>query len=334
MQSQLVDGTLLHWLPVRKLFGAMQTVIILVMLCFNAIQSLSQSSEGVGRTVVSSGTYALPTVSKEVQEVNVLFTATDHRGHFVRDLKESDFIIRDNGEPPARITYFESQAELPLRLALVIDHSASFTYCLNYEKKAASLFLKQNIRPGIDLALIVAFNEKAHLLQAPTSDRFQLASAIGRIRKTDGNTAIFDAVSFASEELAKIQDKGTTRRAIVLMTDGMDNQSHRPLEEVERIAQENENAVYVISANDPTEKSDSADDAMTRLAEATGGNFLRATNEDAVAEALSKTGSGLRNQYLIAYVPTAVRPDGSFHRLVVLGPKKIRVHHRMAYLAR
>ncbi len=255
MQSLFADGFDLHFARIRNLFAAMQPVVILVMLCVNGTLSLSQTP---GHNVISTGEDSLPAISKDVQEVNVLFTATDHRGHFVHDLRESDFIIRDNGEPPARITYFESQAQLPLRLAVVIDNSASVTYSLDYEKKAASLFLKQVLRAGVDLGFVVAFNEKPHLMQGPTSDHHQLTSAIGRIRKSDGETAIFDAVWFASEELTTIQDKETTRRAIVLMTDGMDNRSHRRPDEAEKLAQQNENAVYVISANNWADKRDSA----------------------------------------------------------------------------
>jgi hypothetical protein len=90
--------------------------------------SLSQMRGALASNVVQPESAFLPIVRAEVQEVNLTFTVTNRRGHFVRNLEPSDFTIQDNGEPPQRITHFESQSELPLRLAIVIDRSNSVAY--------------------------------------------------------------------------------------------------------------------------------------------------------------------------------------------------------------
>jgi VWFA-related protein len=338
MQSSAMKGTepvRNQTTKIRTIADAIEVAAVVIVLCLSGVLANAQNDAATSTNASSPGEIPLPTINKDVQEVNLLFTVTDHRGHFVHDLKQSDFIVEDNGELPARITHFENQAQLPLRLALVLDNSGSVTYILGDEKKAASTFLKQILRPGFDLALVVAFNEKPRVVQAWTSDSHVLSSAIGKIHSSEGETAIFDAVAFASSELAKANDNQVTRRAIILITDGGDNRSHWTLEGAARTALQNESAVYVLSANlNWTGKPDTADIAMSRLAESTGGTFVHAFDEDAMTSAFSKTAKGLRSQYMISYVPNEITPDGSFHRLLILGPKKLLVHHRMGYLAR
>jgi Ca-activated chloride channel homolog len=287
----------------------------------------------VTSNVVPSAPISLLTIRKEVQEVNLTFTVTDHHGHFVRNLAPSDFTIQDNGEPPERITYFESQSELPLRLALVIDSSDSVGYAFKDEKKSAAAFLKGILRRTADLALVIGFNQEVRLVQELTRDNDLLSHAIRRLQ-TGGDTAIYDAVSAASQRLAEVRDTPPARRAIILITDGADNSSHIKLKQAEEVAQRNECAVYVMSVNLGMDHSqEQSDRAMKELSELTGGNFLRARTEEGVTLAFSKIEKELRSQYLISYKPASVNPDGSFHRLGVFGPKKLRIHHRDGYFA-
>jgi Ca-activated chloride channel family protein len=284
--------------------------------------------------VVPSAPVSLPTIRKEVQEVNLTFTVTDHRGHFVRSLAPSDFTINDNGEPPERITYFESQSELPLRLAIVVDSSDSVANVFDDEKRSAAYFLKRMLRRTSDLALIIGFNQEVRLVQGLAADADLLSHAIRKL-PIGGYTAIYDAVSVASQELAKAKDRQTVRRVIVLITDGEENSSHIKLEQAEEAAQRNECAVYVMSLNVETDSErEQSDRAMKELSEVTGGTFLRADTAERVDIAFTKIDKELRSQYLISYKPASVSPDGSFHRIVVSGPKKLRIHHRDGYFAK
>ncbi len=292
-------------------------------------ESLDSEAGPLASNVVPS----LPTISKDVQEVNLTFTVTDHRGHFVRNLTPSDFTIHDNGELPERLTYFESQAELPLRLALVIDTSESMASEFNEEKRAATAFLRKTLRPASDLALIIDFNQQVRLTQGLTSNSKMLSHAIRTLRN-GGETAIYDAVSAASQQLAKIQDTLTSRRAIILITDGEENQSHINLQELTDIVLRNDCSVYILIVDVAFRNLDQSFRLMKELAQATGGDVLRARSEEGLESAFSKISKEFRSQYLISYKPASVTPDGSFHRLVVSGPKKLRVHHRDGYFAR
>jgi VWFA-related protein len=286
------------------------------------------------RSAVPPAPVSLPSIKKEVQEVNVTFTVTDHHGHFVRNLAPSDFTIHDNGEPPERITYFESQSELPLRLAIVIDSSDSVGYAFNDEKRSAAVFLKRMLRQNSDLALVMEFNQGVRLVQELASDNDLLSHAIQPLPSGGGETAIYDAVSAASQQLAKVEDTQPARRAIILITDGEDNSSHIKLEQAEDVAQRNECAVYVMRINLAGRNLEQSDRAMKTLAEVTGGNFLDVRTKEDVTIVFSKIDKELRSQYLISYKPASVSPDGSFHRIVVLGPKKLWIHHRNGYFAR
>src|SRR5436305_8337524 len=96
--------------------------------------SPSPMRAALANNVIRSESAFLPTVRAEAQEVNVAFTVTNHHGHSVRNLDQSDFTIQDNGEPPARITHFESQSAMPLRVPILIDRSSSVTYGFTSDK--------------------------------------------------------------------------------------------------------------------------------------------------------------------------------------------------------
>jgi Ca-activated chloride channel homolog len=244
-----------------------------------------------------------------------------------------DFTIQDNGEPPERITHFESQSDLPLRMAIVIDRSDSVAYAFNDTKRSAALFLKNILRRTSDLALVMGFNQEVSFVQEPANDTRLLSHAI-QTSPIGGDTAIYDAVSAACQQLAKVRDTQTVRRVIILMTDGEDNSSHIGLKKAEEVAQRDECAVYVMSINAGIDREqEQADRAMKELSEVTGGDFLRVRADD-LTTPFSNIDKELRSQYLMSYKPAKVRPDGSFHRLVILGPKKLKIHHRDGYFAR
>ena len=274
------------------------------------------------------------TIQKQVQEVDILFTVTDRRNRFVRDLTSSDFAITDNGAVPKRITYFQSRADLPLRIAIVLDTSDSVEQSFPFEQKTAAMFLTQILRPASDLALIIGFNNQVQVAQPATNDTELLSQAIRSLRVA-GRTAIYDAVSVASKELGRINDVPLSRRVIVLVTDGEDNDSHLDINQAIEIAQRNASLVYVISTNElASSRADSPDAAMKELSEATGGNRFHAEAQSDLKNAFSNMQKELRSQYAIGYAPVDAAPDGSFHRLSVVGPKNLRIYCRKGYFAR
>lgn len=163
---------------------------------------------------------------KQVREVSFALTITDKRGRFVDNLTPSDLVILDNDDRPDQITYFKTQSSLPLQIALVIDTSDSVTCCLRSERNAAIRFLKHNLRNAHDHVMIITFNHEVDVRQPVTADLSLLQRSLNGLR-ADGDTAIYDAVSVASQELGKSNSNSSqpSRRVIILITDGEDNRS-------------------------------------------------------------------------------------------------------------
>lgn len=279
---------------------------------------------------------SLPIIDRKVQEVGLVLTVTNPRGHFVRNLNQSDFNILDNGHAPDRITYFQPQTDLPLRVALVIDTSDSVTYRFKFEQKAASMFFRRVLHGKSDLGSVVGFNQEVRIAQEPTHDTKVLDAALKRLH-TGGETAVYDATIAAARQLSSVHDEQPSRHAIILITDGEDNRSQAHLNEAVESVLRSDSVVYVVTTN-----SDAAefglvgdgDNAMKQLAEATGGRLLYSDRDGDVVSSFSKIERELRSQYAIGYKPALGSPDGLFHRLVVVGPRKLRIFHRRGYFAR
>ncbi|PYV89376.1 MAG: VWA domain-containing protein [Acidobacteria bacterium] len=305
-------------------------LILLFVLGFSVVTCPAQLAG-------NSGPLGSPvfTVSKEVQEVNLVLTVTNRWGHFVHNLTESDLSILDNDRPVEKITYFQPQTDLPLRVALVVDTSSSIIHRFGFEQKAATAFLHRVLRHDSDLALVIGFNQQVTVAQPATEDMNLLSAGLKKL-KPEGETAVYDGVSVACQELMHVKDNQPSRRAIILITDGEDNHSRIGLQQAVERALRVEAVVYVLSTNPEYTISlaEEGDRSMRHLAEATGGRLLRADSQSDVASAFSKIAKELRSQYAIGYKPANQGPDGLFHRLSVLGPKKFHLFHRSGYYAR
>jgi len=296
-----------------------------VLMCY--------SQTGMSTSTIAFQPDLVPIVKKDVQEVALILSVTDHRKHAVRNLTSTDFAIQDNGVPPERITYFQAQTSLPLELAVVIDSSPSVRYCFDLEKHAAQTFLKNVMRSETDSALVIGFSVQAQLVQGPTHNRDLLSQAIKKLPPGE-YTAVYDAVAFASNELARIQASQPSRRIIILITDGEDNSSRITLQDAAEIAQSNDTIIYVLNSGVDFLTSKEAEQGMKQLSEMTGGQYFRADSEDRIKATFSALEGLLRSQYAIGYKPAHTRADGSYHRIFVLGPRRLLIHHRQGYYAR
>jgi len=269
-------------------------------------------------------------ITSKVQEVNLSLVVTDKKGHFVPNLTANDIAIQDNAKPPDKITYFNQFTDLPLRIALVIDGSDSVYFAFNDEKRAALDFLKHVTRSSSDLALIIGFNQETLVAQTATGDTQLLAHAIKALRP-GGQTAVYDAVNVAIEQLNQMKENGPSRHVIILLSDGEDNASHIDLNNAVTLAQQNETTVYVLNLGYPSQE---AQNAMKQLAEMTGGEFHYTREVTSIDSAFSKLVRDLRSQYAIGYKPANMVPDGSFHRITVSARNKLRLRYRRGYFAR
>ena len=220
---------------------------------------------------------AAATIAVDVKVVTLPVTVRDKHGKIVRDLTKDDFTLQEDGRPQT-IRYFSREANLPLTLGLLVDTSRSQTNVLDAERNASRSFLDQMLVQEKDKAFLIHFDREVELLQDLTSSREKLQAALDllktpsdRERSNDpndspdsrsgdsrsgdsrsgsgsgsyhgGGTQLYDAVYLASNELMKKQQG---RKAIVILSDGVDRGSKTYLESAIESAQRADTVVYSI----------------------------------------------------------------------------------------
>ena len=272
-------------------------------------------------------------IGVEVNLVNLIFTASDKHGHFIKDLKQDDIHLLDEGKPPERIVAFESETGLPLRVGLLIDASNSIRDRFRFEQDAAIEFLHEVVRPKSDKAFVIGFDSLSDLTQDFTDNAELLSRGVGVLRP-GGGTALHDAVFTACEKLGKAEVGGAARRAIILLSDGDDNQSRHSREEAIEAALRAEVLIYVIST-DVTESNSKGDKVLMRYAEATGGRVFYPLRIEEVSSAFSEIQDELRSQYVLAYKPQDFVTNGSYRSISIDVPKRgnVKVRVRKGYYA-
>jgi len=275
----------------------------------------------------------LTVIRKRVDEVNVVFTVTDKRDHFVKDLTQSDFRVVDDNKP-ANIEYFSHETNLPLRVGLLIDASNSVRDRFKFEQEAAIEFLNQIIRPRYDKAFVIGFDTTPEVTQDFTDSTEQLSHGV-RMLRAGGGTAMYDAIYFACRDKLLGVDKGqiATRRAIILLSDGEDNQSRVSREEAVEMAQRAEVIIYAISTNTSGIKL-RGDKVLEYFAEQTGGKAFFPFKIEDVANAFTEISDELRSQYAISYKPADFVADGKYRKIEILAEnKRYHVRARKGYYA-
>src|SRR5271166_2026472 len=209
-------------------------------------------------------------ITRQVNEVDLVFSVTDHHGHFIRDLQQSDFALLDDQKAPERVYSFTQQTNLPLRVGIVIDTSTSIRTRFQFEQQAAIEFLLQIVKPQTDKAFVMGFDVTPDYKQDWTNSLDLLTTGINSLRP-GGGTALFDAVySACRDKLLTSRGQEPVRKAIVLVSDGDDNQSHAYLDDAIKECQRAETIVYAISTN-VSPSRDRGDDTLQKIALATGG---------------------------------------------------------------
>jgi len=281
----------------------------------------------------SSPDESVLTLRRTVNEVHLVFTVTDKHGHYIKDLKKNDFKFLDDSKPPEEIRSFRSETDLPLQVGLLIDASNSVRDRFKFEQEAAIEFLNQTIRRKYDQAFVIGFDVTPEVTQDFTDDTEKLSIGI-RMLRPGGGTALYDAVYYACrDKLLKQPQAGPMRRAIILLSDGDDNQSHVTREEAIEMAQRAEVSIYTISTN-LTGSGAHGDKILERIAEATGGRSYVPFQITEVANSFAAIQEELRSQYAVAYKPAAFRPDGHYRTIEVQANLKgLRVRSRKGYYA-
>jgi VWFA-related protein len=276
---------------------------------------------------------AIITIRKRVDEVNVLFIATDKHGKFVRDLNQNDFSILDDHKPPQAIVNFRRETDLPLDLGLLIDVSGSVNNRFAFEQEAATSFLKRSIRPGFDKAFIVGFNSHSQMAQDFTDNYSRLYWAVHRLHN-GGGTALYDAIYRAcKEKFLKDRPDHPVRKAIIIVSDGEDNQSDVTRAQAIEMAQRAEVIIYAISTDDSGLVM-RGDKVLEQIVEATGGRVFFPFKMKDITHSFAAIEDELRSQYVVSYRPADFDADGRYRSIQISALKKdLQVRSRKGYFA-
>jgi Ca-activated chloride channel homolog len=278
-----------------------------------------------------SGNFKIVT---SVNEVNLIFTVTDKHGNFIPNLKQSDFALLDDQKAPARISSFTQQTNLPLRVGIVIDASTSIRSRFQFEQQAATEFLLQAIKSKSDRAFVMGFDSTPDVTQDWTNNLDGLQTGVTKLRP-GGGTALYDAVYTACRDKLLDISRGQepVRRAMVLVSDGNDNQSRAYVDDAIKMCQRAETIVYAISTN-WTPSRGKGDDVLQKMAAATGGRAFFPPSVDEMSLGFTSIEEELRSQYALTYTPADFKADGAFRTIYLFAnDRKYQVRTRQGYFA-
>jgi VWFA-related protein len=253
-----------------------------------------------------------PIIRLGVNEVNLIFTVTDKHGHYIPNLQQSDFALLDDQKAPERVNTFHQQINLPLRVGIVIDASTSIRTRFEFEQQSASEFLLQVLKSKRDRAFVMGFDVTSTVTQDWTNNIDGLQTGINRLRP-GGGTALFDAVYTACRDKLLDASRGVepVRKAMILISDGDDNQSRVRPDEAIKMCERAETIIYAISTN-WTPSRGKGDQVLTQLAEATGGQVFFPPSVEQVSNSFQQIEEELRSQYSLVYTPADFKYNGTF----------------------
>jgi len=301
-------------------------------------------------------------IKVETNLTSIFFTAADRNKRFVSTLKPEDIRVLEDGQPQQIFT-FQQNVDLPLSLAILIDTSASEERTLPDLKAAAQAFLENLIRPAKDEVAVISFTGETTLEQSFTGSVERLRRAIDRVefvppsgyvgggvvvngtppisgtnQSLAGSTAIWDAIWVTSDEV--IRDSAEhTRRAIILLTDGVDTSSRMKMHEAIEHAQKVDALIYAIGIGDRY-TFNVEEGTLRKVAERTGGRAFFPSNERDLQDAFAQIQRDLREQYLVAYSPSNKARDGSYRKIEIqvitpdMREKNLKLTYRPGYFAK
>jgi VWFA-related protein len=376
--------------------------LALTSLTMGALAGLAQSTttkgSAPGRAGADQANQPVATMSVKVNVVNVLATVRDKHGKIVNTLGKDDFTISEDSRPQT-IHYFTRETDLPLTLGLMVDTSMSQRRVLDQERSASHGFLDQMMRADKDKAFVIHFDREVELLQDLTNSNEKLEAALGKLttpqpqfsrtsggdpndqgggrdgdesrgngrgqgrHRMGGGTLLYDAIYLASDELMKKQQG---RKALIVLSDGVDRGSKESLETAIATAQKADTAVYSILYKDdegygerhggfgmggpwggggmgrhgggmpryPQEQRPDGKKILERISRETGGRMFEVSKKLTVDQIYAQIEEELRNQYSIGYTPDRANQAGGYHKIqLVAKGKDLVVQTRDGYYA-
>jgi len=321
-------------------------------------------------------------ISTEVKLVTVYAAVRDKHGKIIPNLNQSDFALQEDARPQT-IKYFVRESELPLTLGLLVDTSLSQRRVLDQEKSASYSFFDHILREDKDKAFLIHFDREVELLRDLTASREKLRSGLEELDTPSftntsggggagtaggsgrrhgqggGGTLLYDSIYLASNELMKKQQG---RKALIILTDGVDHGSKESLNTAIATAQRADTAVYSILFADedaygpgrggygghggypgggmgrggpgryPQQERPDGKKVLERISKETGGQLFEVKKKLPIEQIYAQIEEELRNQYSLAYTPDRPGDDSTYHLIhVTVNQKDLIVQAREGY---
>lgn len=269
-------------------------------------------------------------VKVDVNLVNVLVSVLDDHNRPAPNLPVEAFQVFEEGTPQ-KIDIFESETQLPLDIALMIDSSLSAHREKSTEQEAACRFIQQVLRPTDRLA-VFAFDESITQMASFSSDIPVLQSAVRRIPDGAG-TSIYDAVLLGSQALEK--RRGERRRVIVMVTDAGETTSHSDFESARKAALRSGILLYTVvirPVKNENGRNTAGEHALQTITETTGGAMFFPESSEELPVIFDRIENELRTQYRLAYYPNPRGPANTYRTIEVKVLPGYTARHRTTYL--
>lgn len=284
------------------------------------IPSLAALSVCTALVVVAQQQQETPTFSVGINVVNILANIMDKHGAIINDLEQPDFTILEDGRPQV-IKYFARQTDLPLTLGLLVDTSMSQERVLDAERAASFRFLDQVLRENKDQIFVTQFDSAILTRQELTSSYRDLNNALTEVntptrRELENGggrgTKLFDCIVQASNE---IMAKQHGRKALILLTDGDDNDSDATLANSIEAAQKADTLIFSINFSDAGIGHGAGQSALQHLARETGGGYFEVSKKQNIDQIFNTIQDELRSQYSLGFVSDKPATIGEFRKL-------------------
>jgi Ca-activated chloride channel family protein len=265
-----------------------------------------------------------------VNLVNVLVSVLDEHNRPAPDLPRESFQLFEEGVEQ-KIDVFESETQLPLDLALMIDSSLSAHKEIAFEQEAAAHFIRQVLRPGDRLA-VFAVGENVTLLEGFSDNVATLQAAVHRM-PSDAGTSIYDAILLASRSL---EHRGEDRRrVIILVTDAGETTSSSDFDAARKAAVRSGSLLYTIvirPVKNESGRNTAGEHALETITDTMGGAMFYPDAAGELDGIFDRINRELRTQYRLGYYPNPRGPANTYRQIEVKVPGKYQVRHRKSYL--
>jgi Ca-activated chloride channel homolog len=279
---------------------------------------------------------ATPHFNVDTTLVLIPVSVTDPANRFVLGLQKKDFHLFEDGVEQT-VTHFSGE-DAPLSIGMVFDNSGSMGIKAEMSRQAVSQFLK-TMNPQ-DEGFLVEFSDKAEVLSSFTTDPDEIEIKLKALQP-GGLTAMLDGVNLALQEMKKAKNP---RKAVLIISDGGDNNSHYTSAQIQSLVREADVQIYAMGVFEPsifsglTPEEISGPRLLAEISQQTGGRAFAASVSSDLPSVAARIGIELRNQYVLAYSPKNEARDGKYRKVEVKltqprGLPPLKAHWRLGYYA-